>query len=363
MNKSSKVLIGIVILAVISVSAYAIYKNQQISAPKKIKIGIITALTGDFAFYGESSRAGAELAKKELEAQGIKIDLLFEDGQFDPKLALNAAQKLVNVDGADAIYSEFNPAAIAVSSFLKGKTILHIYDAAPVSPLEGNPLTYKTYIDFQAGCGDVAKLLRVQGIERAGMLKVNTEFGDLCLKGIKDVFHDAIFVEGYNLGTTDFRSALIKLKQNQIQVLFNIAPPSETIASKKELDALKMIIPFVGESSTFSPDVIKQNSSILNGVIVFGLPPASDEFIQRLNQEFPNKKIGFYQAAALAYVHIKQIGNAITKCGHNVACLQGAIDSSKVEPVAGFQGFKEHIAVFRVPLQKFSNGKFVNISE
>ena len=83
-----------------------------------IKIGIITDLTGPASYWGESTQEGAEVALKELREEGYNVELIFEDFQLDTKKALTSAQRLL-LEDVDAIYAEFNPAAVAVGSLLK----------------------------------------------------------------------------------------------------------------------------------------------------------------------------------------------------------------------------------------------------
>lgn len=351
----------ILVILIVALLGWMYYKNGPLTNKSSIKIGLVSALSGDFAFYGESTRAGVLLAQKDLADQGIKTQIIAEDGQFDAAKSLSAAQKLVNVDGVQAIYSDFNPEAITISSFIKGKNILHVYDAAPVSPLKDNPLVYKTYIDYMTGCQNVAQYLKNKGVNVVGVLNINNEAGDLCTEGVKKVFGDKAFVEKYNPDNTDFRTQLLKLSQNHIEAVFNVALPSATISSLKNMRTLKMNIPFMASSDSISPDIISQNSALLEGVVAFGLVPASDDFVRKLKQELPNGNVGYYPAAALAYIHTKQMVLALQSCNENADCVQNKMDNVPPENVIGFGGFKDHIAQFALPIQEFHDGKFVTV--
>jgi branched-chain amino acid transport system substrate-binding protein len=354
--------ISLVVAVLLIVLAIGVLSPNN--APEtNIKIGIVTPLTGATAYWGESTSLGASLASTDLAKEGIKTQFIIEDSQLDPKVALNAAQKLVNVDKVHAIYSEFNPAAITVASFLKDKNILHVYDAAAISPLEGNINTYKSYLDYETSCKKVAELMKSRGMERVGVLKLNLEFGDLCLKGIKSVYGDKAFVEEYNAGENDFRSPLSKLKAKNIKVLFNVSFQTETFASLKQAKELKMDAIFSGLSEVVSPDLIKDYSKTLEGSVMFGLPVVSEDFVTRIKKEFPDKTIGNYQALALAYIHLKQIAHALNKCGEDLVCTRKEMGSSKPESSAGFAGFKNHVASFNTLIQEWRSGKFVDIQK
>lgn len=361
MKNVRKIWVSAVILVLIISIFVIIQKNIVNLEGGRIKIGVITPMTGAVAYWGESTAVGVALARIDLAKEGIKVDFIIEDGQLDPKVALSAAQKLVNIDKVSAIYSEFNPAAIAVSSFLKDKDILNVYDAAPVSPLKEGDNVYKTYLDYEIGCMEVAQLLKNKGFERVGVLKVNLEFGDLCLKGIKEVYGNSLIVEDYNAGASDFRSSLSKLKAKDVQVLFNVAFQPETLASLKQAKELGMKPVFAGLSETVSPDVIGEYSNLLEGSFMFGLPAVSEEFIVRVEQDFPGKVVNNYQAVALAYIHLKQMAGAINKCGNNLVCVRKEMDSSRPENLVGFTGFKNHIAGLNILIQKWEDGQFVSV--
>ena len=352
--------VGVVAIVAILIAISLPGKKQTI---QPLNIGVVTALTGDFAFYGESTRVGVELAQKDLRKEGINAQFIFEDGQTDATKALNAAQKLVDVDGVSGIYSEFTPGAIAISSFVKGKNVLHVYDASPVSPLVSNPLVYKTYIDYIAGCRMVAEYLKRKGVKSVGVLQANAEFGELCAQGVRSVFGPSVFAETYNIGTTDFRTPLLKLRQHNVEVVFNPSFPTETITSIKEIRELGLKIPFVAESDAFSSDTLAENSGSLGGVITFGLPHSSPEFERHLKEELPDQKIGYIDAAALGYIHARQIARALSQCDDDVSCVQNKMDNAASESIIGFGGFQNHVAQFTMPIQEFRNGRFETVMD
>jgi len=181
---------------------------KQKATGESIKIGIVTDLSGPVVYWGESTRVGAEMAQKELKADGYNVELVFEDYQMDPQKALTSAQKLVNVDGVNGIYAEFNPATYSISPFLKGKNTLFIYDAAPTSPLKDLPYAYKSYLDFEVGCQKLAQKYKNQGINKMGFLKLNWEAGELCLAGVKKVYsNDNLVLESFNFGDSDVNTS------------------------------------------------------------------------------------------------------------------------------------------------------------
>ena len=354
------------ILIVIIIILWALFtfwqpseENQPLGEP--IKIGVITPLTGDVAYWGESSRVGIALAEQDLLNDDINVEFIIEDGELDPTVALNAAQKLVNIDRVDAIYSEFNPAAISVTSFLKDKDILHLYDAAVISPLEDTTNTYKTYLDYEVSCQKTAEVLKERGVQQVGALKVNLEFGDLCLRGIQNVFPD-VAIETYNVGETDFRTSLSKLTTADMQALFNVAFQPETLTSLRNMEQLDIDAVFVGLTETITPDIVGEYSERLEGSLLFGLPVVAGDFIDRLEGEFSDQSVSNYHAAVLAYIHTKQMVNALHDCKKDLECTKDTLDKTPPESFIGFKGFENRVASFDVLVQEWSNGQLTEIN-
>lgn len=363
MNKKITIFAALILGIFLGFIASRYYSNrtQTDLADKPIKIGVVTPLTGDAAYWGEVTRMGAVLAQQELRQEGIDAQFIFEDSQLSATKAATAARKLIDIDKVQAIYSEFNPPAIAVASVVKNYNIIHIYDAAVISPLDGSENAYKTYLNYQTSCEKMAQIAARKGITHPGVLKLNLEFGDICLRGIQTVFPNNLSVEPYNAGTRDFRTQLAKLKEQKVDAIFNVSFQPETIASLKQINELGMNARFFGLTETITPDIIAEYSNVLEGAIMFGMPLVKESFIQKLAAAFPNKEINIYDPAALAYLHLGQLARGLNKCGNDTLCMRAYLDNVKGDTIIGFQNFINHIGKIDTLVQEWSNGKFVPI--
>lgn len=85
----------------------------------KLVIGGTGPLTGDYATYGNSVKNGAQIAVDEINAaggvNGVMLELLFEDDQADPEMAVNGYGKMFD-DGMNvSLGGTTSGASIAVS--------------------------------------------------------------------------------------------------------------------------------------------------------------------------------------------------------------------------------------------------------
>jgi branched-chain amino acid transport system substrate-binding protein len=81
-------------------------------AADTIKVGVDTPLSGTYAPIGKQVRWGAELAVKEINAAGgvggRKFELIFEDEEVNPPVAVRKAEKLLQQDKVDLLTGTVN---------------------------------------------------------------------------------------------------------------------------------------------------------------------------------------------------------------------------------------------------------------
>lgn len=81
-------------------------------AADPIKIGVVTPLSGTYAGIGQQVRWGLELATKEVNAAGgiagRQVELIFEDEEANPAVAVQKADKLFQVNKVDFLTGTVN---------------------------------------------------------------------------------------------------------------------------------------------------------------------------------------------------------------------------------------------------------------
>lgn len=90
-------------------SATALVSAQ---AAEPIKVGVVTPLSGTYAGIGQQVRWGLELATKEVNAgggiMGRQVELIFEDEEANPSVAVQKAEKLFQVGKVDFLTGTVN---------------------------------------------------------------------------------------------------------------------------------------------------------------------------------------------------------------------------------------------------------------
>src|SRR6266550_3748839 len=93
-------------------AALAVALASNVYAADPIQVGVVTPLSGSYAPIGKQVRWGAELAVKEINAaggvKGRPFELLFEDEEANPPVAVRKSEKLLQQDKVDLLTGTVN---------------------------------------------------------------------------------------------------------------------------------------------------------------------------------------------------------------------------------------------------------------
>ena len=110
------ILSSLISLALLAAMTTAAVPAAAQSAP--IKIGAILPLTGSGASYGVWMKGGAEMAAEEINAaggiNGHKLEVIYEDHAADASKAVNAMQRLVEVEKVPFSLTSYSSPTLAI---------------------------------------------------------------------------------------------------------------------------------------------------------------------------------------------------------------------------------------------------------
>ena len=167
-----------------------------------VKVGFAAPLTGANAGYGKDLENGVQLALDEANAKNIKIggktarfEIAAEDDQADPRVGVQAAQKLVD-DGVAVVVGHFNSGTTLPASRVYENAGIPMIDPAATNPTittQGFANMF-TVISSDAQNAGNAGLYAVTTTKakRIAIIDDRTAFG----QGEADEFEKAVKVEG-----------------------------------------------------------------------------------------------------------------------------------------------------------------------
>jgi len=128
-----KLWIGIGIVVIVAL-AIVFSVTQTKKKPEEIKIGAILPLTGPVASLGEWIKNGHLLAAEDINSNGgingERLKLIFEDSGDDPKLAVAAFKKLVEVEKVKIIITTRSPVGLSLAPLADKYKVILFADVA-----------------------------------------------------------------------------------------------------------------------------------------------------------------------------------------------------------------------------------------
>jgi len=201
-------------------------KNQD-----KLKIGVITTLSGPAAVLGQQLRNGFELAVQQLGGKlgGRGVEILVQDDGLKPDVAVSKVKALVDRDKVDFVVGPIfsNILQAIMKPATEDGTIL-ISPNAGTSNFAGkdcNPNFFVTSYQNDQVHEVLGKYAQDSGIKKAFIMAPNYQAGKDSLAGFKHYFKGEIVDEVYvPLNQLDYSAELSKIAAAKPDAIFVFLP-------------------------------------------------------------------------------------------------------------------------------------------
>ena len=307
---------------------------SEASLAKDVTLGALMPLTGGLQSYGKSSLNGVRMAVEEVNrAGGIRgnhVRLKVGDTQTKAQPAIDAAKKLVDLEGAQALVGALGsgvtiPVATTVAVPSSVPMISGASSAPAITTLKDNDFIFRTApSDAYQGVA-LARVVKQRGIGKVAVIFVNNDYGiGLAESFARDFKKNGGTVTGqlaYEPNKASYRGELSRLARGGAEHLLVIAYPDNggmTIVKQSLEEGL--FGKFIFTDGMKSPDFVKQlGGRYLEGS--FGTVPqaaatgASGVFKQAYRKKFgelPPKPFidGAYDAAMILMLAMEKAGTA-----------------------------------------------------
>ncbi len=229
-------------------------------AADPIKIGLVTALSGQSALAGEAITRGLTMAIEEINAKGgllggRKIELVRRDDEGNPAKGVTAARELIYKEKVAVLFGGLDtPVSIAIVQMANQEKVPFMGPWAagtPVTKNGANPnFAFRvSAVDEIVNRGMLAYAQKTFKASKPGMILVNNAWGEsnekgltaaLAAKGMK-----AVGIEKFEGSDLDVVPQLTRLKAAGADVLFmvgNVGPSAQVV---KSLDRMGWKVPVV----------------------------------------------------------------------------------------------------------------------
>jgi branched-chain amino acid transport system substrate-binding protein len=230
-------------------------------AAEPVRIGMITTLSGGGAGLGQDVRDGFMLALELAGDAAAEIEVVADDDQQKPDVAVQLADRMIQSDQVDILTGIiFSNLAMAVVPAAVSQGKFYLSPNAGPSQLAGEGC-HENYFNvawqndnLHEAAGAHANGL---GYARTFILAPNYPAGTDALNGFKRFYEGALAGEIYTqLGQTDYAAEIAQIKASGADSVFFFLPGGMGIAFAKQFAGAATGIPMIGPGFSFSQDVL-----------------------------------------------------------------------------------------------------------
>jgi len=323
-------------------------------ARAQVKIGFVNSVTGPEAPIGEALTNGVALAMDDLQKKGIKIQLLRQDDNGKPQVAMSAIEQLATGDEVAAVVGPYSSApANAMASRAQAYKVPLIVPVASKEDItkQGYDWVFRlcapahdsahTLIDAALSLGKPRTIAFIYEATDFGS-SVSTQGKEYAAKKGLQVVAD----EGYQKGTPDYRSTLTKIKALNPDLVFMVSYVADAVLLMRQSREVGLTPQaFLGGGAGFDTVQFEGEKDISTNVFSVtqwtpdaGWPGAAD-FAQRYEAKF-GKRPTYH--AATAYEAMMIMGQVVAKVGPDRKKIRDALASETFTGIMGTEKFQTY---------------------
>jgi branched-chain amino acid transport system substrate-binding protein len=279
---------------------FLLFSSAASAEPAAVKVGVLLTLTGTMANWGQSAQNALVLAQEKINAQaladgGVRFDLIFEDyGNFDLKQAASAAQKLVNVDHVDVLFSYLTEDTEVVWKIASGREVPVIAMAAGGEDVtKGRPHVYRTSpsdIDLMAAA---SRFVAAQKKSKTCILNQQISYFQSMAAYLDKEWTSRSNIPPFKLEAApqekDFRTTITKFRAKKCDALFALLLPDAIGPFLQQANELKFKPLIFGPPGTGDPAVTSLPSSLTDGLLFARFERPTADFMNLYEKRFGQK--------------------------------------------------------------------------
>ena len=311
-------------------------------AAEPIKVGLVTALSGQSALAGDAITRGLTIAIEEINSKGgllggRKLELVRRDDEANPAKGVTAARELIYKEKVAVLFGGLDtPVSIAIVQLANQEKVPFMGPWAAGTPVTKNGAKPNfafrvSAVDEIVDRGMLAYAQKTFNAKNPGMILVNNPWGESNEKGLTAALTakgmKAVGIEKFGDSDVDVVPQLTRLKAAGADALFlvgNVGPSAQVV---KSLDRMGWQVPIVshwGPAGGRFTELAGPNAKNVHFVQTYSFfgkqGPVGEKVLAALKAKYPDIKgpdnitpaVGVanaYDAMQLAALAIAQAGS------------------------------------------------------
>lgn len=250
-------------------AASALMAAPAMAEGGKVKVGMITTLSGGGAGLGVDARDGFMLAIKQSGNQNVEV--VIEDDQQKPDVAVQLADKMVQSEKVDVLTGIiWSNLAMAVVPSVTAQGKFYLSPNAGPSALAGkgcHPNYFNVAWQNDALHEAAGAYANNAGYKNSFILAPNYPAGQDALTGYKRMFKGAFAAEVYTqLGQTDYAAEIAQIRASGADSVYFFLPGGMGISFLKQYADSGVDIPLIGPAFSFDQGILQAVGDAAIGV-------------------------------------------------------------------------------------------------
>jgi len=225
MNRHRFVSVGIAaaifVVLLLVVVQWAFHRASEDS----FRIGVILPLTGRAAQFGQWAKEGISLGTNEVRSEGSQIGVIYEDSQNDPKTAVSAFNKLLNVDRVNAVIVLTSSDTLVLLPLATEKKVILFTGTILPGITEKSQYVFRNATNLRNEVdGMVNHMVTAENRPKVAVIYVNNDAGvwsqEYFTTQYRAIGGEVVGLEGYDPKAVDFRPQLIRLLSMSPEFLY-----------------------------------------------------------------------------------------------------------------------------------------------
>lgn len=299
MKKLTWGIVAIVVILLIIGTVFGEKGGDSVVEGETFKVGAILPLSGGTAFFGEAMKVGFEYAKEDLGDKASNVEIIFEDSEGLPATGVSSYNKLVNIDSVDVLISALSRISVPlVDRAATDEVPLILTLVSSMNAISAdNPWVYRIFQNAELVGNNHFPVYEDLRIKKLGLISVNDEYGKSVTEFIEKKSGEVgieLIKEFYLPGDYDYRTQIIKMKEENVEGLSFIGIPPAALANfLTQADELSIDLPIfdiagVLQSSGAIGVVGELSEDVYTGATPFDLGDKGTEIFDRYMDEHGN---------------------------------------------------------------------------
>jgi len=213
--RNLKILFTIIVSAVILFAC-----NQDKKSTDKtevIKIGAILPLTGNIAYFGEYETRALKVAEKLFNNPDstFQYELIYEDSKNDPKTAILAMNKLIQIDKVDFILTQMSGVSMSLAPIAKSNKIPLISLAMHPDFPQSSEYSYRVYESISQEGKVLGDYLIDSNVDNISVVSIEDVWGEAAYESFKDNFEKRggkiVSYDRISYSQSDYKTTIMKI--------------------------------------------------------------------------------------------------------------------------------------------------------